>query len=567
MRKPIRKAALPALAFVTMLALFITPALGQDQGGEASFEATYHYSLGTKLALDGNLPEAAREYEQALSLDPKSAFLATELAGLYVKMGEMDRALAVCEQNLIHHPDHVETYGLMGSIYLFKKDYEKAARSYRRVIDLDPKSYDTYLYLSVIYAEMKRYEEATGILQDLLKQDPKSVMGHYYLGKLYGEMKLYKDAISWMEKAVALKPGFESALSDLALLYEIQNESAKARALYGKLIEEHPQRLSYRLRLAKLDIREKHYDEAIRILEDVLKLDSRNREARLTLALAYLEVQKPERAVEELNVLLQGAPNDHEARYFLAGAYEERKMNDEALREYERIPSTSSLYAGAQVRAGYILKSQGKTAEAIERAKKAITVKANDAALYGLLAALYESDNRLAEAEKTLKDGLAVAPKSIDLRYRLGMIYDKTGRSDEAIVEMEEILKQEPDSPEALNFIGYSWADRGIRLDEAEAMIKKALALKPGDGFITDSLGWVYYRKNKLSDAIKYLKEAAAILPEDAAIADHLGDAYEKAGKHRDALEQYRKALKLKPDMKGLQEKIDRLEARTGGKR
>jgi tetratricopeptide (TPR) repeat protein len=280
-----------------------------------------------------------------------------------------------------------------------------------------------------------------------------------------------------------------------------------------------------------------------------------------------METQKPERAVEELNTLLASAPNDHEARYFLGGAYEERKMTDEALREYERIPNTSSLYGSAQVRAGYILKSQGKTAEAIERARKALAAKRNEAALYGLLAALYEADGKLAEAETILKEGLAATPKSTDLRYRLGMLYDKMGRSDEGIREMEEILKQDPDNPEALNFIGYSWADRGIKLDEAEVMIKKALSLKPGDGFITDSLGWVYFRKNRIDEAIRYLKEAAAILPEDAAIADHLGDAYAKAGKPKDALEQYQKALKLKPDMKGLQEKIDRLEAKAGGKK
>jgi tetratricopeptide (TPR) repeat protein len=261
------------------------------------------------------------------------------------------------------------------------------------------------------------------------------------------------------------------------------------------------------------------------------------------------------------------APNDHEARYFLGGAYEEKKMAAEALAEYERVPPASPLYGSAQVRAGYILKGQGRTAEAIERARKALTVKKNDPSLHGLLAALYEADGKLAEAEATLQEGLAAAPRNTDLRYRLGMIYDKMGRPDDGIREMEAILKQEPDNPEALNFIGYSWADRGIRLDEAEAMIKKALSLKPGDGFITDSLGWVYFRKNRFDEAIRYLKEASAILPEDAAIADHLGDAYEKAGRLKEALEQYEKALKLKPDMKGLQEKIDALRVRLGGKK
>jgi len=88
----------------------------------------------------------------------------------------------------------------------------------------------------------------------------------------------------------------------------------------------------------------------------------------------------------------------------------------------------------------------------------------------------------------------------------------------------------EPDSPEALNFVGYSYADRGIKLDEAEELIKKALKLKPGDGYITDSLGWVYFRQNKLSAALNCLQEAHKILPADAAIAEHLGGRLRENG-------------------------------------
>jgi len=117
----------------------------------------------------------------------------------------------------------------------------------------------------------------------------------------------------------------------------------------------------------------------------------------------------------------------------------------------------------------------------------------------------------------------------------------------------------DPENAEALNFIGYTYADRGIHLEKAEKLIEKAIELKPGNGYMTDSLGWVYFRQNRTELAITYLKKALDALPEDATIAEHLGDAYAKAGMIREAVEIYRQALKRTPDNRPLQKKLDDL--------
>jgi Flp pilus assembly protein TadD len=145
----------------------------------------------------------------------------------------------------------------------------------------------------------------------------------------------------------------------------------------------------------------------------------------------------------------------------------------------------------------------------------------------------------------------------------MGVLYEKAGRFEESISAMQTVLKLDPDHAETLNFIGYMYADRGIHLDEAERMIKKALQLKPGNGYMTDSLGWLYFRKNRLDEAIRYLKEASETLPEDAAILDHLGDAYIRAGKIQEAIDAYRRAIQFNPDNAPLKKKLDDL---LGGK-
>ena len=125
-----------------------------------------------------------------------------------------------------------------------------------------------------------------------------------------------------------------------------------------------------------------------------------------------------------------------------------------------------------------------------------------------------------------MEEGIKIVPKDIDLHYALAVLYEKTNRLSESIKEMEKVLEIDPKNAEALNFIGYSYADRGINLEEAEKMIMKALEIKPDNGYLMDSLGWVNFKKNKLSSAEKYLKQALELLPDEVDIIEHMGDVY-----------------------------------------
>jgi Flp pilus assembly protein TadD len=120
-------------------------------------------------------------------------------------------------------------------------------------------------------------------------------------------------------------------------------------------------------------------------------------------------------------------------------------------------------------------------------------------------------------------------------------------------------LEIKPDNAQALNYIGYTYADRGINLDEAEALIKQALQLKADDGYITDSLGWVYFKKGDFEKAVAELEKAQHLAPDDPVIAEHLGDAYAKRNANEKAIQMYERALKLDPKKAELQDKIKKL--------
>jgi len=142
-------------------------------------------------------------------------------------------------------------------------------------------------------------------------------------------------------------------------------------------------------------------------------------------------------------------------------------------------------------------------------------------------------------------------PENDRLYFRLGVVYDKAGRKDDSIEAMKTAVRLDPQNASALNYLGYTYADQGKNLDEAERLVKEALKYKPDDGYITDSLGWVYYKKGNYLEAIKYLHRAVELASDDPTILEHLGDAYLKANQPAKALEYYRQSLKKRKKDKG----------------
>ena len=147
--------------------------------------------------------------------------------------------------------------------------------------------------------------------------------------------------------------------------------------------------------------------------------------------------------------------------------------------------------------------------------------------------------------------------------FQLGALYDETKNKEKSIANMKKAIELNPKNAAALNYLGYTWAEMGVRLDEAESLIQEALKIEPNDGFYIDSLGWVYYQKGDYNQAVELLERAVEITVDDPTIIEHLADAYEKAGKADRAVSRYREALKkTKEDeqVKRIRDKIQRLE-------
>ncbi|HET57955.1 MAG TPA: tetratricopeptide repeat protein [Deltaproteobacteria bacterium] len=537
------------------------PVIEQEKSKTNRADSYYHYMKGVLHSLHDETDKAVNEYTRALGVHPCSPYLAMELASSHLQKNDIDGAVAILEASVRQNPDHVDTHILLGTFYERMQEHDKAVRHYRTAIELEPELPDPYLLLSTVYRNQKNYDAARSVLEELLCINFDNAMAAYQLAHVYLEMRNLDKAKYWLRRTLTLEPGFSSAMKDLAVIFEHEQDLEEAVSLYRQYLDFIPRDMAARARLGNLLLNRGLYREAAAEFETILDQGSYGVDIRLSLGLAYLfgEINL-EKSTEIFRDLVNENPDDERARYFLAVSYQEQGEKELALEEFGRITPSSSVFAPSRIQMSLILNLEGKTAEAVRIIDKAIVAKNDEPDLYLVLASLHEDTGDIDRSEKILRMGLAILPESTDIIYRLGLIYEKRRQFDKAIDLMRDILAIDPENAEALNFIGYSYADRGINLDEAETMILKALQLKPGSGHIIDSLGWVYFRQNRIAEALEQLEKAREFLPDDPTVAQHLGDVYELNGRYEEALEIYRKALDHTPDDSEIKRKIENLK-------
>jgi tetratricopeptide (TPR) repeat protein len=236
-----------------------------------------------------------------------------------------------------------------------------------------------------------------------------------------------------------------------------------------------------------------------------------------------------------------------------------------AIEEFSHIPEKSEYYAESRIQLASLYDRRGDISEAIEAVQAALRKQKgkNRKELLNLLSSLYHKAKDYSMAIQTLQEVLDLDPKSDQAHFRLGALYDENKNRDKTIEHMKKAIELDPKNAAALNYLGYTYAEMGVFLDEAEDLIVRALKLEPNDGFYIDSLGWVYYQKGDYGKAVEQLERAVGMVVSDPTIIEHLGDAYDKLGKLRQALHHYRDArknAKEKDQVKRIQQKIQRLE-------
>jgi tetratricopeptide (TPR) repeat protein len=257
-----------------------------------------------------------------------------------------------------------------------------------------------------------------------------------------------------------------------------------------------------------------------------------------------------------LQLALYLTPNQPLALLSLADLYEQMKNPQLAIKVYERVPQNSPLRRNAEIQLATDLDGLDRTDEAKQRLRKLIAERPDELDAIMALGNILRARKVFEECADVYGKGIATIdqpekPNWLIFYFR-GICHERSKQWPLAEADLKQALRLYPDQPHVLNYLGYSWIDQGVNLDEGMRMIRRAVEQRPDDGYIVDSLGWAYYRVGNFDEAVKHLERAVELKPDDPTINDHLGDAYWKTGRTLEAQFQWSHARDLKPEPEDL---------------
>ncbi|MHB2166954.1 tetratricopeptide repeat protein [Alsobacter sp. R-9] len=249
----------------------------------------------------------------------------------------------------------------------------------------------------------------------------------------------------------------------------------------------------------------------------------------------------------------------------LADIYDRLKQTERANDTYDLVAADSPLRRSADVQIALNLEQLERRPEAVEQLQKVLAKSPKDIEALSALGNIYRSRKDFAKAADVYTQAIdAVGPidnSHWSLFYFRGIAYERTKQWPKAEADFRKALELFPDQPLVLNYLGYSWVDQHMNLDEAFKMLKRAVEQRPTDGYIVDSLGWAYYRLGRYDEAVRLLEKAVELKPADPVINDHLGDAYWRVGRKLEATFQWNHARDLKPEPEDLPKILKKLES------
>lgn len=524
----------------------------------------YYYTEAQILKHRGENLAALEMMQRALESDPQALYVRRELATLYLQNKNEERAVELLQGILADAPGDVPTLLLLGRIHQSRKDLEQAKAAYEAVLDQDPDQEDVYLLLGNLYMNDGQWDEAFDVFDRLTTRFPGAYAGFFFLGRIHLERGDDDKAEAAFLRSLAIEPKLEGARYELIQIYEGRPDSAETRRnirrQYQAVLDEDPGNVRATFGLATYYHRIGQ-DRQARDLIAIISTGASENDLIATVFKDYLEPGQNLEAVFLLQEILRNRSDLGSLHYLLGLAYSDMEDTRRAMTHFAAVPPESRFYRDAVIQQAYHHGESEQVDAAIALLQDALSHDPDHPDFLIYLAGMYEEKEEFRDALTLLERAIAVDPDNERAYFRLGVVYDKLDLKDESIAAMQRTIAINPDHANALNYLGYTYADLGINLDEAEKLIQKALEIKPDDGYITDSLGWVYYKQGRYQEALKHLLRAAGLVGDDPIILEHVGDAYQGLGRRQEALEYYRRSLSIREeDRDALIQKIDALE-------
>lgn len=485
-------------------------------------QAMHHFLVGQLALNDQDFKTALANFSAAAELaDEPTPLIHTKLADLYLRFGELDKALDATNTALKENPADPSVRLLYaGVLEALGRDAE-AEPHYKQLIEDFPGKFDAYVLLSNLYVKQRKFEESVQILKKLELVDPSESLVHYYLGRTYEMMDKYPQAESEYIRVFESDPSLTRGSVELLRVLLKNKKTEKAKALCERMLQKDPSNAVARKVLGHLMLGEAKLDEALKHLVVLEGLEADASDTRFKIALIQMEKRNYEEAIRELSLVLAAKPEHSEARYYLASIYAGSGKRKEALDELFLLEKGDPMFVKARTFAAFILRQD----EDLERARKVIAeareVEPDNKNLLLYYVLLMRDLKEYSEAEDLMREALEREPKDERLLFNLGLVLHERGASEEALTMMEEVVKLNSRNSDALNYLAYGLIENGTDLARAQELASKALEIKPQDPYYLDTLGWAQFKAGKLEAAENSLSKAVGFAGDDLVVVDH----------------------------------------------
>ncbi len=533
------------------------------------------------------IEEAAEQYQVASELAPENPDILWA-AGLFFRRhtdstaNALDRSEALLSRLLEINPDDHRAWVELGVVYLSRRQYAPAADSFRQAREIAPFNLAASGYLAEALMRSENPGEAEEVLRDLLEKDPFQLRARIALTKMFSDRGEVFEAVELLRQAPVEQANDPGLSRRLAILLVEADQHEKARSLLSSLLATSPGDQELRRLAVRLESAVGRYDQAADLLRSYVATSPEDLPATLELA-EYLQILGlHEEATEVLgrsrDALADGTEGRRRAtllRLDLLGRsgqwstvveetaplvenpqgpdwtvfplYAEALFHTKGLKASRRAlnrlaEADSDVEPAVRAKEGELLLLAGEE----DQARQVLAELAAREGVLGpsLVARVWSIRDRPEEAVEFAAEAVRRAPDRLETRYQWAVALDTADRWLEAERELLTILKQEPVHGPALNFLGYSWAEQGINLEQALELTLRAVETSPDNGAYLDSLGWAYFGLQRFQEARPYLEKAAALIPNDAVILEHLGDLYRAIGENEKARTFYQWAVK-----------------------
>ncbi|MCB0411476.1 MAG: tetratricopeptide repeat protein, partial [Bdellovibrionales bacterium] len=516
-------------------------------------QADYHYTMAETLSLGGQGQKAIEEYKLVQVYDPDSPRVPLKIAGEYVRLGLLSEAIEQVEQSLKLGPEQTEAYMLLGGIYSSLKMYSMALDQYKKILTFEPNHMKAPIFIGAIYAEQKKYDEAVQVFKQLAEnpenEEPENA--YFYIAKVRSEQggeRADREAEKYFKKSISVRPNFLDPAMGLAALFYDKSRDKEDTKLLESFQRKFGPRSEVAQVLSRVYLQNEDFDKALEQLETLDAMDNENLNVKIQIALILIEKERFEEATSRLEDILAMEPTLDKIRFYLGAVHEETGRWRKAVENYGQISPGSAYYPDSVLHSAYLLKSKGQPEEAENLLQEAIKLREDVAQFYSFYASLLDEKKDYKKGLSLLSKAVKKFPDDVQMNFYLGTIQDRVGNTEKSIQQMLKVLELQDDHVQALNYLAYTYAELNHKLDEAESMARKALSLKPGDGFVLDTMGWILFKKGDNSGAIKFLELAVKHQNAESIIAEHLGDAYYRSQLVDKALKMYNKAVALERD-------------------